>query len=793
MSDDFLCYHCGEPNIPGKPFTAFVLEQERHFCCPGCQAVAQAITGNGLEDYYRFRTEPASKGDSALSETLDKLSVYDEPALQEEFVVDNGNNKHIELTLEGITCAACGWLIEKQLSRITGVSQIAVNVAQRRAVVIWHPEAVSLSSIMATLRRIGYPALPFQPDQHEASYKAEDKRFLKKLGLAGLMTMQVMMLAAALYFDLFDAMDAHTRSYFHWIALVLTTPVVLYSGSTFYVGALKALSARTVNMDVPVSIAVLGTWLSGLFATVTGRGEVYFESVCMFIFLLLLSRFLEHRSRHRAAQISANMLQYIPVTANQVASDNTVKQVLAKSLKTGDAVVVKAGETIPVDGIVTDGASETDESMLTGEFNPVRKQIGDTVFGGTVNRTGVITVTVTRALKFALVNQIIRLQSTAMAAKPRVALMADRFSSYFVAVVLITAASSWAYWHWQGNDNAFWISIAVLVATCPCALGLATPSALTCAMANLNRHGILLKRADALEQINHVDTLVLDKTGTLTEGKFAQINSWFAEPARENEIRALMGAIESRSEHPVAAAFVSDNNQALILSQVDVVAGMGIGAQCNGRSYKAGSASFTGVDAGLSPFPANVFLTENGVPVAAFRVADKIKADAADSLSKLAQLERIILSGDIQQNVDDIAANLPVDKATGGNSPEDKLNAVTALQRQGRHVMMLGDGINDAPVMAAADVGIAVGNATDIAKSAADVILLNDKLAVLGHLTHMARRVKATVRQNMGWAIGYNLVILPFAVSGILTPWMAVIGMSLSSILVVTNSTRLLK
>ncbi len=791
MNTESSCYHCGEPNDSSHPFCTTVQGEPRQFCCPGCLAVAEAIVANGLEDYYQFRTEPASKGDPALDIALDKLAVYDEPALQEEFVYDEGKHKQIELTLEGITCAACGWLIEKQLSKIAGIRQIAVNVAQRRAVVTWEPEVISLSQIMASLQRIGYPALPFQPDQHEASYKAEDKRFLKKLGLAGLMTMQVMMLAAALYFDLLDAMDAQTVSYFHWVALVLTTPVVLYSGSTFYLGAIKAFAARTVNMDVPVTIAVFGTYLSGAWATITGRGEVYFESICMFIFLLLLSRFLEHRSRHRAAQISANMLQYIPVTASKLNADGSVDQSLAKSLKINDTVVVKAGETVPVDGVIIDGASEFDESMLTGEFRPSEKSTGDTIFGGTNNLSNTVTVRVTQTLKHALVNQIIRLQSVAMASKPKVAQVADKFSSLFVSLVLFIAALTYLFWFSQGDERAFWITISVLVATCPCALGLATPSALTCAMATLNKNGILLKRADALEQLTTITTLVLDKTGTLTEGRFAIAQSWFADNSQRDNIMRIMASLESRSEHPIAAAFHWDDN--VIVDNVSITAGRGLEGTIEGCHYKAGSAEFTDCDTSHIPLAANVYLVTDNHCIAAFRVTDRVKTDASELLETFSAYKKVLLSGDIQQNVNEVAGQLQIDEALGGNSPKDKLDYVNARQAAGELILMMGDGINDAPVLAAADVAIAVGNATDIARSAADVILLTDKLTLLSQLMTMARRVKRTIRQNMAWAVGYNLLVLPFAVSGILTPWMAVIGMSLSSIIVVTNSTKLLK
>ncbi|MDY6976782.1 MAG: heavy metal translocating P-type ATPase [Pseudomonadota bacterium] len=803
------CYHCGLPvadSDDGK-FTTVILGQQRDMCCPGCLAVAEAIVDNGLEDYYQFRTEPAQKSDDGILETLDKLKVYDDPSLQEEFVFEEGQDKQIQLTLEGITCAACGWLIEKQLSKVEGIKQVAVNVQERRALVTWSPFQIKLSQILSTLKRIGYIGSPFHPDEHEASYKREQKTFLKKLGLAGIMTMQVMMLMTGLYFDWFGAIELETRQYFYWVALTLTTPVVLYSGSTFYVGAAKALSARTVNMDVPVTLAIFGTYFAGIRSTVLEQGEVYFESICMFIFLLLLSRFLEHRSRHRAAQISANMMQYVPVSATKLMPDGSVAECLAKQLKVDDVVLVKPGETIPIDGLVKEGNAAVDESMLTGEFNPVRKSSKSTVYGGTVCQDGSLTITVTQTLKNALVNQIVRLQASAMASKPKAAQIADNFSRYFVTAVLLISALTYGFWAYQGSDEAFWITISVLVATCPCALGLATPSALTCAMAKLNRQGILLKRADALEQITGIDTIALDKTGTLTQGKFTISNAWYADGVDSDSAFSIARALESRSEHPIAKAFsdnktfsgdkTSSSNTLHKVSNFTVTPGGGISGEINDTLFSMGSAAFSVHESQQSFIEgcpsANVFLTVKGRIMAAFEVRDSLRDDTQETLDILAKSHTLaVLSGDTQQNVDFLTKPLPISTAKGGLTPEQKYEAVQAMQQSGSKVMMMGDGINDAPVLASADVAIAVGNATDVAKTAADVILLGDQLLSVPELIRTSHQVKQKIRQNIGWSLGYNVLILPFAVSGLLSPWMAVVGMSLSSIIVVSNSTRLL-
>ncbi|GAC29296.1 heavy metal translocating P-type ATPase [Brumicola pallidula] len=792
------CFHCGLPNLEGDKYPVTILHKTHNMCCPGCQAVASAIVENGLESYYQFRTEPATKGDSALDNTMNKLAVYDEPELQEEFVFENGKHKQIQLTVEGITCAACGWLIEKQLAKVVGVKQVSVNVGARRAMIAWNDKEIKLSGLLKQLKNIGYESLPFQADKHEASFQNEQKSYLKKLGLAGLMTMQVMMLAMAQYFDLFGDIDAESTRYFNWISLVLTTPVVLYSGSVFYLSALKATMAKTINMDISVTVAILSTYIAGFITVNQVDAEVYFESICMFVFFLLISRYLEQRTRHKANQISSNMLKHIPVTAYKWINGE-LTSVLAKQLQVNDLVLVKAGEIIPVDGEITEGHATIDESMLTGEFESVDKRQGAYVYGGTINQLGVITIKVTKTLKYAMVNQILRLQETAMANKPKVALLADRLSRHFSIIVLAFTAFTYAFWYLQDSPHAFWIAISVLVATCPCALGLATPSALTCAMAKLNKGGILLKRADALEQLTDISDIVFDKTGTLTCGEFSIQKVWVADGSQKDALLSIATALEVRSEHPIAKAFskLDIDIKHQHISNFRVSVGNGISGNINGHLYQLGSANFIGID-NENQFinelnDATIVLAKDDCVVAAFWLADKIKHDVADVLKTLSGYETSILSGDSEKNVRDVALKLGIGKTYAQRTPLQKLDTIKTLQQQGKKVLMLGDGINDAPVLAAADVSVAVGNASDLAKNAADVILLNAQLDSLVLVLTMAKRARRKIKQNMVWAIGYNVLVLPLAMAGFLTPWMAALGMSISSIIVVYNSTRLLK
>ncbi|HCF78172.1 MAG TPA: cadmium-translocating P-type ATPase [Glaciecola sp.] len=794
---DYTCFHCGLAAPDDHSFVVRVFDQPQVMCCPGCAAVAQSIVDNQLTDYYQFRTEKAQRAPSASeqAELLAKVSVYDAPELQQDFVLDQGNLKEVQLTLEGITCAACGWLIERHLVKQPGIIQNTVNVGAARASIKWDPTMTSLSTILSGLSGIGYDAQPFSPEQHELTYQTEHKRFIKQLGLAGIMTMQVMMLSMGFYFDWLGNIDAVMREYFQWISLVLTTPVVFYAGSTFYLGAIKALSQRVLNMDVPVTLAIMGTYIAGIKATYLHTGEVYFESICMFIFFLLTSRFLEHRARYKATEIASNTMKYVPVSATVLAPQTHEQTIVtAKSLTPGQIVLVKAGETIPIDGEIIEGNTHINESMLTGEFEPVTKGIGQSVFGGTINQHNSIIIRVRAELKYALVNQILRLQTDAMSQKPAIAQMADKLSQYFVVAVLLIASITFAVWHTLGNEDAFWITVSILIATCPCALGLATPSALTSAMARLQQDGVLIKQANVLEALTHIDHLVFDKTGTLTQGKFSIVRTESITDITSDRLLSYVASIEAFSEHPIAQAF--SQIETTHVSTPKQYLNLGVEGTIDGMLIRCGTRQFMRHQAAIAQYTvladATIYVESDTQLLGGIWLNDSLKPDTQATLIRLAQYQQTILSGDAQINVETIAKQLPIQHIKAHCTPAQKLAYVRERQGLGEHVLMLGDGINDSPVLAQANVSISVGNASDLAKSASDVIFLQPSLAPLTQLLAIATACKRTIIQNFMWAIGYNLVVLPFAITGILTPWMAALGMSISSIIVVYNSSRLL-
>jgi Cu2+-exporting ATPase len=785
------CFHCGLHIDPQHYYHTDVLGKRQSFCCPGCCAVADAIVNNGLEDYYHYRSEFAEKASENEDELLQKIKVFDDDSILQEFVESQDDASIIQLTISGINCAACGWLIEKQLAKLNGIMKVGVNVSARRASVTWNCQQLKLSQILSHIEKIGYHAKPFQPEQHEVIFRQENKAFLKRLGLAGLMTMQVMMLNIGVFFDLFGHIDPQTKQYFNWISLLLTTPVILYSASEFYTSAIRGLRAHTFNMDVPIVLALGITYISGVFATAQNTGQTYFESLCMLVFLLLVSRYLEHSARYKAAQASANMLEYMPITATLIEGE-ILSSVLAKSLKLNQLVLVKAGELVPVDGIITQGQGQLDQAMLTGEFDLISKYTGDQVLAGSLNQLGTLTVKVTASLQNSTLNQISKLQTQAMATKPRIASLADRFSQYFVGVVLFIACISYVIWQQIDPSQALWVVVAILIATCPCALGLATPSALSCAIANLNSKGVLLKRGDALEQITLVDWIGLDKTGTLTEGQFTISQCINSSQLPDSYYLKIAASIEQYSSHPIARAF-SLYERPFTVTDFQSEMGKGVSGNIEGILYKLGAATFMNIQIPKSMSACNVFLQSDNELICGFLLTDKLRPQGTALINYLKPYSVNLISGDIAPIVKSVAAELGIDNWLAEQSPKHKLQTIKEAQSKKHVVLMVGDGINDGPVLAQADVSITLGAGSDLAKSSADIVLLDNELSKLQTIFSIAARCKTTIKQNIAWAIGYNLLILPLAVMGLLSPWMAVLGMSVSSIIVVVNSTRLLK
>ncbi len=796
MATPAPCYHCGLPVPAGSHFHARVLGEVRQLCCPGCQAVAEAIVKGGLESYYQHRSDAAINPEALPKVLGEELALYDRADVQQPFVRHEGDLASTSLMIEGISCAACGWLIERHVRNLAGVAEASLNLSNHRLQVRWSDTALPLSELLAELRRIGYAAHPYQADQAAERLASENRRSLRQLGVAGLLWMQVMMATMATWPEFNIDLSAGMDSILRWTALLLTTPIVFYCCTDFFKGALRDLRTRHLTMDVSVSLAIAGAYLAGIWSTITGHGELYFDAVGMFALFLLAGRYLERRARERTAAATAQLVNLLPASCLRLDAAGQSERVLLSELKLGDRVLVQPGGLIPADGRILSGQSSVDESVLTGEYLPLPRAPGDAVTAGTLNVEGPLTVAVDALGDDTRLSAIVRLLERAQSDKPKLAEIADRVSQWFLVIVLLAAAVVGLVWWYIDPQRAFWIVLALLVATCPCALSLATPTALTTATGTLHKLGLLLTRGHVLEGLNHIDTVVFDKTGTLTEGRLTltAVHPLGSEDA--DRCLALAAALENRSEHPIARAFGRAPQPA---DSVDSVPGLGLEGHVGGRQLRIGQASFVAaLYAGEAPpIPGDqgqwLLLADTTGPLAWFVLDDRLRDDALALLSACRKRgwKTLLLSGDSSPMVGRIAEELGIDEARGGLTPADKLVRLQAMQAAGARVLMLGDGVNDVPVLAAADISIAMGSATDLAKTSADAVLLSNRLQSLVSAFQVARRSRRIIIENLAWASLYNGLILPFAAVGWVTPLWAALGMSASSLLVVLNALRL--
>lgn len=795
--DSLNCFHCGEPVTTGRQFETLIDGVLQPMCCPGCQAVSAAIIEAGLTNYYKYRTEPGSKQTALVPEELGSFSAFDLAEVQQDFVHQSNESASTSLTIDGITCAACAWLIEHKLQHIKGINKISVNTTTERAQVSWDPKVIKLSEILLQISQIGYQAAPYQVDDQEIQSKKNSRKFLLRLGLAGFATMQVMMFALALYSDYFTDLDVEFRDYFRWVSMIFAAPVVFYSAQPFYFSALRSMLSGRLNMDVSVSIAICGAYIASCIATVSGDGEVYFESVSMFTFFLLLGRYFEQNARQKASISSNNLHKLIPLTANLLDEQGEQSEVPAKRLKTGDIIMVKPGEVIAADGDIIEGSSCVNEAMLTGEQMPVTKHLTSQVYAGTINVDHPIKVVVTATGQDQLVAEIIRLQEAASNNKPRVALYVDTISNYFTWTILVIAALTYLVWKHYWPEDAFWVTLSVLVATCPCALALATPTAVTCATGLFTRLGVVARRGGVFEKLPKVDQVVFDKTGTLTCGSLTLNQTHLFHTMSQAEALAISAAMESQSIHPIAKAFAPFYRQDCQVKENQYIAGSGVLAKVNQQQYYLGSAAFileqTQIQAADNL--ANVYLATQDHLIAGFTLSDTVRDDAKETVDTLKTMgiATCIASGDTSEHVEQVAHEVGITALHKGLKPQDKLTLINQLKDQGKRVAMFGDGVNDAPVLAGANLSIAMGSGTDIAKNSADLILLGDQLSRFPQAVRIAKMTEQIIRQNLLWALGYNLLIIPLAVTGHVLPYIAAIGMSASSLIVVANSLRLLK
>lgn len=813
MSDasEVRCYHCTLPVPPGTDYRVEIDGVAEPMCCAGCRAVAQAIVDAGLTDYYRYRTEPSQNPEQLVPQALRELDLYDRPELQRSFVLQAGADlREASLILEGITCAACVWLSERHVKGLPGVLDFSVNYSTHRARVRWDDSRIKLSDILRAIAAIGYLAHPFDPGRQEQVQKRERSLALRRLAVAGLGMMQVMMLAVALYVGPQQGMEPHIVQFIRWVSLLITVPVVFYSGASFFVNAWRDLSHRRLGMDVPVALAVGSTFAASAWATLTGGGEVFFESVTMFVFFLLTGRFLEMNARQRAGQAVEALGKLLPAVATRLRPDGSEETVAVTDLAPGDRVRVSPGAPVPADGVVAEGRSSLDESLMSGESLPRERGVGDPLVGGTVNVESPLVMRVEQVGPDTVLSGIQRLLERAQAEKPAVAKLTERGTGWFVLLILLLALGAGLLWWSVDPGKAFWVAVAVLVVSCPCALALATPVAITASTGFLTRIGVLVTRGHALETLARATHVVFDKTGTLTEGRPGLREVWVTGRLPEARCVAIAAGLEAGSEHPMGKAIRALTPTPPHAEAQRSYPGQGIEACLDGELYRIGTPEFVAeldaeagtaaalrrqaeAVAGRWPDAALIFLGARDGLLAVFALGDELRPGAVPAVAALRAmgLEVLLLSGDAPGPVARTAARVGIERYEAGLLPAQKLEAIERLQREGAVVAMVGDGINDAPVLSRAQVSLAMASGTELAQASADMILHSDKLEHLAVAVTRARSTLRIIAQNLVWALGYNLLALPVAAAGWLSPWLAALGMSLSSLLVVLNSLRL--
>jgi len=796
------CFHCRLDLPKGKSYMLEINHQKAYFCCPGCQAVTQTILGLGLENYYKHRDDSNVPVANILPD-IKNLEIYDQPDIQSDFVVFTHGKKEAHIVIKGMHCAACIWLIENHLSAVAGIDNIKINLTTHRALIQWDEQKIKLSQILYKIYQLGYSA---SPDTNDESKKIQAKiriATLKRLGVAGLGMMQVMMFAVALYLGAWSHIEAEHVIFIRWVSWLVTTPVLFYAGWPFFQSAYRVIQAKHLNMDVPISLALIATYVASVFSTILNGKEVYFDSICMFVFFLTLSRFLELSARFKLTSPFSTH-DMLPLTAIKIDNQQKESCIPLTSILADDLLLIKAGETIPADGIVTKGKSTVSESMLTGEPYPKCKSIGDSLYAGTQNIDQVLVMRVNQTGINTLFSQITRLIEKATLAKPQLIDLTNQMASYFVGAVLLIAFGTILYWSQYTWNQAFEHTISVLVVTCPCALALAIPTVVTRTTYTFMKNGLLIINSHVMEGLNQITDVVFDKTGTLTQGKLSVARYEQVSECKQTNAKNIAYHLEIHSEHPVAKAITHfcqhDKNE----SNVDGIQNyinQGIEGKVDGVIYRIGQPSFAlefcsdlGVELNI-PYDVNrycVLTNRNGV-IAWFEILDPLREDAKALIQSLHKTNRKthILSGDPSNEPEQLQKLLDIDFVTNNAAPEDKVQYLEKLQAQSKKVLMIGDGINDAPVMGGAAISIAMQDGSDLAKTNADAILMSNQLKDLAHMFVVAKQGKNLMLQNVAWAIGYNTIALPLAVCGYIQPYQAALGMSISSLIVVVNALRL--
>lgn len=802
------CYHCGSFILPGDSYELELAGAKQKFCCAGCMAIAQTIHGEGLEVFYARRAQSSDKPAAYLAsnEIPDNLAPYDDPSLLGRYTRPSGEGGDLETTLrlEKIRCAACVWLCEQHLRRIPGVKDVQINYVSQKLKAEFSPEKTSLARLLFEVERIGYEAWPFEPSLSIEKSKKERRQLLTRLGVALLGMMQVMMYAWPSYVGDSD-ITAEYDLLLGWTSWALTVPVMLYSAGPIFQAAWRSVASfrqtHMLGMDVPIALALALAFSAGTVNLATGSGQGYFDSITMFVAFILAARYVELLARQDAQGGAEALAKQLPATCERVPNypaSQQVEIVPVINCNTGEVLRVPPGDVVPADGVLIECESSLDESLLTGESKPIDKKIGDRVYAGTHNILNPMLMRIDAVGQSTRIAGIASLLDQALQAKPLMVSLAEKWAGYFVGFLLIVAFLSSAIWWYVDPSRAWTVLVSVLVASCPCALSLAVPTAMAAAQGAVTKLGLLIVRGHVLEGLVKATDLVLDKTGTLTMGQPELKEIRIARPEFSRaDVLSLVAAMEAGQKHPLAlsllrAAEAESLPPAVLPTPVTNQLGKGLSSGV----YQLGSAAWVGAQRIAQEGQyGQVHLADDKGLIASFLFLDTPRA-GLEKLLTAAQARKIrvhLVSGDDPATVSWWAHQVGIDSFKGACSPEDKYHYIEALQNKGHFVWAIGDGINDAPLLARADVSIAVGAGAPLATAGADAILTASSLAPLAQSLLLADKTQRIIKQNLTWALVYNLLAIPAAMMGWVNPWIAGIGMSLSSLLVTLNAWRLRK
>ncbi len=796
MNPPKACWHCGEVIPRYVEITVPIQGIERAMCCHGCQMVASLIHDSGLDQYYDFRDALPQKPKDK-EPVVDDYAAWDrERVLRHHSKIDCDGIASIHLVLENVHCSACSWLIQRFLKDLPGIFDVAVDTSDGRALIRWDQTQTPLSAIAHRLAQLGYLPHLDSPDASSSRNQTERRQMLKYLVVSGLGMMQVMSYALAGYIGAFQDIEDEMARFFQLVSMMVAVPVALYAGQIFYKAAWTTLKHGRLGMDVPVSVAILIALTASILITFFGSGETYFDSVVMFIFFLLLGRYAVMVARQDAGQLHSALARSLP---NQVVrlTKNGPEKVGLVELESGNQIQLGLGETLPADGVVTQGIAHLDESLLSGEAKPCQRRVGDTVLAGTQIISGHLVVQIEKTGQETTLADVIRLLEQARHFRPPSARMADQIAGWFIGFVLLGALVSGLVWWSINPTHSLPIMLSILVVSCPCALALGTPVALASAARGFAKMGLLINKPEALETLPKISHVVLDKTGTLTESTMAVAKGIDStgQTLLDAHRHALAARLERISQHPIASAFGRFDDGGPV-THAEELMNQGVSGLIDGMKYVLGKPAFIAQTLGRPVTPPasgtwvglasetellGWFLLDNPLRHGAQMLVETLKAQGH---------EIWLASGDQPSAVEAVAQELGISHVRANCSPDDKLQLMQDLQKSGACVVMIGDGINDAPILARADVSMSLADGADIARTQADIVMTGHSLENIDQAFQLAPRVHQVIRQNLAWAIAYNLMAFPLAAFGFVPPWAAAIGMSASSLLVVLNGRR---